>query len=103
MFLAVNDGTCLKSIQVVIDKDKCKKEIPSLRVGASVHVTGEVVTALNDENGFEINMTDIELLGDVTPDYPLQKKYHSLEYLRTIPHLKGRTNTFNAMLRFRSK
>lgn len=103
MFLAVNDGTCLKSIQVVIDKDKCKKEIPSLRVGASVHVTGEVVTALNDENGFEINMTDIEVLGDVTPDYPLQKKYHSLEFLRTIPHLRVRTNTFNAMLRVRSK
>lgn len=103
MFLAVNDGTCLKSIQVVIDKDKCKKEIPSLRVGVSVHVTGEVVTALNDENGFEINMTDIEVLGDVTPDYPLQKKYHSLEFLRTIPHLRVRTNTFNAMLRVRSK
>lgn len=103
MFFAVNDGTCLKSIQVVIDKEKYKKEIPNLKVGASVYVTGEVVTALNDENGFEINMSDIELLGDVTSDYPLQKKYHSLEFLRTIPHLRVRTNTFNAMLRVRSK
>ena len=102
-FLAVNDGTCFKSIQIVINKETYKRDLPQLRTGSSVYVTGEVVSALNNKESFEINMTSIELLGDVTADYPLQKKYHSLEFLRTIPHLRVRTNTFNAMLRVRSK
>ena len=102
-FLAVNDGTCFKSIQIVINKETYKGDLPQLRTGSSVYVTGEVVSALNDKESVEINMTSIELLGDVTADYPLQKKYHSLEFLRTIPHLRVRTNTFNAMLRVRSK
>lgn len=102
-FLAVNDGTCFKSIQIVINKETYKGDLPQLRTGSSVYVTGEVVSALNDKESVEINMTSIKLLGDVTADYPLQKKYHSLEFLRTIPHLRVRTNTFNAMLRVRSK
>ena len=64
---------------------------------------GEVVPAFNEGGGFEINAEEVELLGDCPADYPLQKKYHTLEFLRTIPHLRVRTNTFNAMLRVRSK
>lgn len=104
-FLALNDGTSLKHLQIVIDKSKFAAEELSacMKNGVSVEAEGVVVPAVVAEGGYEINADKITLLGDCPNDYPLQKKYHSLEYLRTVPHLRVRTNTFNAMLRVRSK
>ncbi len=103
-FLNINDGTSLKHLQIVIDKSKFGEDELSraAKNGASVSVDGTVVKAMK-EGEFEINADKIELLGDCPLDYPLQKKYHSMEFLRTIPQLRVRTNTFNAMLRVRSK
>ena len=103
-FLNINDGTSLKHLQIVIDKSKFGEDELSraAKNGASVSVDGTVVKAMKEAE-FEINADKIELLGDCPQDYPLQKKYHSMEFLRTIPQLRVRTNTFNAMLRVRSK
>lgn len=103
-FLNINDGTTLKHLQIVIDKAKFEGEDLSsvTKNGVSVQVDGVVVKAMK-EGEFEINAQSVELLGDCPADYPLQKKYHSMEFLRTIPQLRVRTNTFNAMLRVRSK
>lgn len=102
-FIALNDGTSLKHLQLVIDKSKFDDSISAcLKNGAAVTAQGEVVKALV-QGTHEIAVSSLELLGDCPADYPLQKKYHSLEFLRTIPHLRVRTNTFNAMLRIRSK
>ncbi len=100
-FLAINDGTSLKHLQIVIDKEKFS-DTSFVKGGISVLCEGEVVPAMK-EGDVEINATSVEVLGDCPSDYPLQKKYHSMEFLRTIPHLRPRTNTFNAMLRVRSK
>ncbi|MBO4694379.1 MAG: asparagine--tRNA ligase [Clostridia bacterium] len=102
-FIALNDGSSLTHLQLVIDKSTYTSELSKfLKVGVSLTATGVVVKALNN-NGYELNVTDLELLGDCPQDYPLQKKYHTMEFLRTIPHFRVRTNTFNAMLRVRSK
>jgi len=103
-FLAINDGTTLAHLQLVIDKANFDEaELAKvLKTGASIYAKGIVVPAMK-EGDHEINATYIELLGDCPQDYPLQKKYHTMEFLRTIPHLRPRTNTFNAMLRVRSK
>ena len=101
-FMEVNDGTTLKHLQVVIDKDTTKGYESCTALGCAVKVEGTLVKAVNG-NGVEINASDVVLLGDCPSDYPLQKKRHTMEYLRTIPHLRVRTNTFNAMLRVRSK
>ena len=103
-FLNLNDGTSLKHLQIVVDKSKFEgTDLSSVtKNGASVQVDGVVVKAMK-EGEYEINASAIELLGDSPADYPLQKKYHTMEFLRTIPQLRVRTNTFNAMLRVRSK
>lgn len=103
-FLALNDGTSLKHLQIVINKAEFDQEelAKVLKNGVSVFVTGEVVPAMK-EGEEELNAKEIALLGDCPSDYPLQKKYHTMEFLRTIPHLRPRTNTMNAMLRVRSK
>ncbi len=102
-FIALNDGTSLKHVQIVIDRTTFDGDISDFtKNGASLWVIGKVVPAMK-EGDFEINAQSITLLGDCPQDYPLQKKYHSMEFLRTIPALRPRTNTFNAMLRVRSK
>ena len=102
-FIALNDGSSLKHLQLVIDKSTYQGDLTKfLKVGVSLNANGIVVKALNN-NGYELNVTSLELLGDCPGDYPLQKKYHTMEFLRTIPHFRVRTNTFNAMLRVRSK
>ena len=100
-FAELNDGTSLKHIQIVLDKES-GKAFPedALKLGTSLKVTGKVVEGRN--NTPEINAEEIEVLGSCPAEYPLQKKRHTLEFLRTMPHLRGRTNTFNAMLRVRS-
>lgn len=100
-FIEVNDGTSLKNIQVVVDKS-ADTDYKVARVGTSVKVTGVLVEGRN--NTIEINAlpTGVEILGTCPEDYPLQKKGCTMEYLRTMPHLRGRTNTFNAVWRVRS-
>ena len=103
-FMAINDGTTLKHLQIVIDKTKFDENfMSSFSAGCSVEVEGVLVEGAVQKDSVEVNASKITLLGDCPADYPLQKKYHTLEYLRSIPHLRVRTNTFNAMLRVRSK
>lgn len=99
-FLEMNDGTSLKHLQIVIDKAVLDNYDFALKLGAALKVTGTVVPSR--QGSVEINAKEITLLGDCPADYPLQKKRHTLEFLRTMPHLRVRTNTFNAVLRVRS-
>lgn len=98
-FIELNDGTSLKHIQIVVDKNSNISYENAMKLGCSVKVSGTVVEG---RNCVEINAEKIELLGDCTSDYPLQKKRHTLEFLRTIPEIRARTNTFNAVFRVRS-
>ena len=100
-FLALNDGTTLNHLQIVVDKATLTVPAAATHLGASLRVVGQVVEGLKGE-GVEINATSIEVLGDCPADYPLQKKFQKLETLREIPHIRVRTNTFNAVLRVRS-
>ena len=99
-FLEMNDGTSLKHLQIVIDKSALDNYDFALKLGTALKVTGTVVPAR--QGSVEINAKEITLLGDCPADYPLQKKRHTLEFLRTMPHLRVRTNTLNAVLRVRS-
>ncbi len=103
-FIELNDGTFFSNMQVVFDADKIEnyKEVASLNVGAALTVTGVVVATPELKQPFEIHATSIFIDGTSTSDYPLQKKRHSLEYLRTIAHLRPRSNTFSAVFRIRS-
>ncbi len=103
-FIELNDGTCFTNIQVVYEEDKVNnfKEINKLNVGAAVSVIGNIILTPEAKQPFEIHATEVITEGESTPDYPLQKKRHSLEYLRTIAHLRPRTNTFSAAFRVRS-
>ena len=100
-FIELNDGTTLKHIQIVIDKSlDVKYDEQAFKLGTSLKVTG---TAVESRQGsVEINAKEIEVIGECPLEYPLQKKRHTLEFLRTMPHLRGRTNTFNAVFRVRS-
>lgn len=101
-FLALNDGTTLNHLQIVIDKNS-GVALPSdaTKLGAALKVTGTVV--VNENNGVpEINAKEITVLGACPADYPLQKKFQKLETLREMPHIRVRTNTFNAVFRVRS-
>ena len=102
-FLVINDGTFFEPLQVVYsDKLDNFAAISKLNVGAAVIATGIVTLTPEAKQPFEIQATKIEIEGDSTPEYPLQKKRHSFEYLRTISHLRPRTNTFQAVFRVRS-
>lgn len=102
-FISINDGSCYKSVQVIVeDKLDNFKEISRLNVGAAITVKGKIVPTPNAKQPFEINADDIVIDGESTADYPLQKKKHSLEFLRSIAHLRPRTNTFSAVFRVRS-
>ncbi|MBQ8525907.1 MAG: asparagine--tRNA ligase [Clostridia bacterium] len=103
-FIEVNDGTFFKNVQVVFESEKLSnyKEIAALNVGAAISVTGTLVLTPDAKQPFEIKAECVAIEGMSTPDYPLQKKRHSFEYLRTIAHLRPRTNTFSAVFRVRS-
>ena len=101
-FLELNDGTTLKHLQIVIDKSVMSDISEYMKLGTSLKVEGKVVKSVVAENSVEINAEKITVLGVCPPEYPLQKKRHTLEYLRTIPALRVRTNTFNAVFRVRS-
>ncbi len=99
-FIELNDGTSLKHLQIVIEKDSGIQLEQCLKLGTALKVEGKLVPSAN--NIVEINASSIEVLGTAPADYPLQKKRHTLEFLRTMPHLRLRTNTFNAVFRVRS-
>ncbi|MCR5669347.1 MAG: asparagine--tRNA ligase [Lachnospiraceae bacterium] len=102
-FLVISDGTFFETVQVVYgDKVNNFDEIAKLNIGAAVVVTGEFVLTPGAKQPFEIQATKVEVEGQSTPDYPIQNKRHTLEYLRTVPHLRTRTNTFQAVFRVRS-
>ena len=103
-FIELNDGSFFNSIQIVIESDKLSNynELAKLNVGASLTVTGVLELTPNAKQPMEIKASEVIIEGVSTPDYPLQKKRHSFEYLRTISHLRPRTNTFAAVFRVRS-
>ena len=102
-FMVVHDGTYFNTLQVVFhDRMSNFDEIAHLNVGTAVIVTGTLVATPQAKQPFEIQAETVTVEGASTPDYPMQKKRHSLEYLRTVPHLRVRTNTFQATFRVRS-
>ena len=103
-FIEINDGTYFKNTQIVFEDGVVDnyKEIAKLNVGSAIYVTGKVVATPEMKQPFEIKAEKIEIEGRSTPDYPLQKKRHSVEFLREIAHLRPRTNTFSAVFRVRS-
>ena len=103
-FIELNDGSCFKNLQIVMDANVLDnyKEIAGQNVGCSFIVTGTVVLTPEAKQPLEVKAASIVVEGPSTPDYPLQKKRHSVEYLRTIQHLRPRTNLFSAAFRVRS-
>lgn len=102
-FIVVNDGTFFEPLQVVYhDKLPNFAEVEKLNVGAAIIVKGTLVATPQAKQPFEVQAEEVLVEGQSTPDYPLQKKRHSFEYLRTISHLRPRTNTFEAVFRVRS-
>ncbi|AEV67764.1 asparaginyl-tRNA synthetase [Acetivibrio clariflavus DSM 19732] len=103
-FIEVNDGTFFKNLQVVFEEQNISnfKEITKIPVGTAIIVQGTLVETPNAKQPFELKASKIEIEGMSTSDYPLQKKRHTFEYLRTIAHLRPRTNTFSAVFRVRS-
>ena len=103
-FIELNDGSCFKGLQIVLEEGKLEnfREIVKMNVGAALRIDGQVVLTPEMKQPLEIHASAVEVEGLSTPDYPLQKKRHSLEYLRTIAHLRPRTNTFSAAFRIRS-
>ena len=102
-FIVLNDGTYFSPVQVVYnDSISNFQEISKINIGAALIVTGELVLTPDSKQPFEIQAATIEVEGPSTGDFPLQPKRHTMEFLRTIPHLRPRTNTFQAVFRVRS-
>ena len=102
-FIALNDGSTINNIQVVVELGSFDEQtINKITTGACIHVTGILVESMGQGQSVEIQAKNIEVLGTADPNiYPLQKKGHTLEFLREIAHLRPRTNTFGAVLRIR--
>lgn len=102
-FIEINDGSCFKNLQIVFENSLCNyAEIAKIGVGTSLVVKGKIVLTPTARQPFEMHAAEITIEGVSGPDYPLQKKHHSTEFLRTIAHLRPRTNTFGAAFRVRS-
>ncbi len=103
-FIDLNDGSSFKGVQIVFDREKIENydEIAKLNVGSALIVAGSLICTPEAKQPFEIQADTITVEGVSAPDYPLQKKRHSVEYLRTIQHLRPRTNLFSAVFRVRS-
>lgn len=104
-FIELNDGSCFENLQIVLEISKIENfaSIIKQNVGAALVITGQIFLTPDAKQPFELHATSIYIEGTSTPDYPLQKKRHTLEYLRTIQHLRPRTNTFNALYRVRAE
>ena len=102
-FIELNDGSFFKNIQIVFESNlENYKEIAKLGTGSAVRVEGKVVESAGDKQPFEIKAEKVEVVGTSDEDFPLQKKRHTLEYMRTIAHLRPRANIYNAVFRIRS-
>jgi len=102
-FAALNDGSCLVSLQVVITPAlENFEEVTRIGTGSCLAVTGDLVASPAEGQRWELQAATVEILGDADADYPLQKKRHTFEYLRSIAHLRPRSNTFGAVFRMRS-
>lgn len=104
-FIELSDGSCFKNTQIVFERAVLDNydEIAHQNVGAAVCVTGEVIATPENKQPYEIKAKKIEVKGESSPDYPLQKKRHSVEFLREIAHLRPRTNLFSAVFKIRSE
>jgi asparaginyl-tRNA synthetase len=103
-FLELNDGSCLAGLQLVAAPElpNYETEVKRLRTGCAVQATGTLVESTGSEQRMELRVSELVCVGDVADDYPLQKKRHGFEFLRTIAHLRPRTNTLGAIFRVRS-
>ncbi|WP_413627511.1 asparagine--tRNA ligase [Fructilactobacillus vespulae] len=103
-FIEVNDGSYIKNVQVIAKRDNLAnfEEVIKLPISSTLKVTGKLVETPDAQQPFELHAEEINIEGASDPDYPLQKKAHSLEYLRTIAHLRPKTNTFYAVFKIRS-
>lgn len=103
-FIELNDGSFFKNIQIVFEAERLKnyEEISKQNVGAALIIKGLLVETPEAKQPFEVKATQIDVEGTSTPDYPLQKKRHSVEFLREIAYLRPRTNLFSATFRVRS-
>ena len=103
-FIALNDGTFFRSMQIVVEEASLAnyKEIVKLNVGSSIEAIGTIVPTPGMQQPFEMKAESVRVVGASTPEYPLQKKGHSMEFLRTVAHLRPRTNLFSAVFRLRS-
>lgn len=104
-FIVINDGSSFLNLQVVCEKETLSDYVivSKLNVGAALRIKGMLVLTPNAKQPFELKANEITVEGESSPEYPLQKKNHTTEYLRTIPHLRVRTNTFGAVFRIRSE
>ena len=103
-FIELNDGSCLANIQVIADAALENYDaVRHITTGASIRVRGDLVESPGGGQNWEIRATAMEVIGAAPDDYPLQKKRHSDEFLRTIAHLRPRTNKYGAMFRIRSR
>ncbi len=102
-FIELNDGSCFSNVQIVYSQDmEGFTEASKITLGSAIEVKGKLVVTPNSKQPFEIQAASIEVLGASDHDYPLQKKRHSFEYMREIPHVRPRANTYYAMFRLRS-
>ncbi|MDE6754255.1 MAG: asparagine--tRNA ligase, partial [Muribaculaceae bacterium] len=101
-FVALNDGSTINNLQIVFDLSKFSDEqLKAITTGSSIHVQGELVASQGAGQSVEVQAAELEVYGTAPGDYPLQKKGHTLEFLREKAHLRPRTNTFGAVLRIR--
>ena len=104
-FIELNDGTYFRNLQIILEESKLnnyKELVKAIGVGAAISVTGTILPTPEMKQPFELHADEVEIVGLSTPDFPLQKKRHTLEYLRTIAHLRPRANLFQAVFRIRS-
>ena len=102
-FLEINDGSFFKNLQIVFDNTLANfDDICKYTISTSIEVVGTLVKTENAKQAFEVKAKEVKLIAAASSEYPLQKKRHTFEYLRTIAHLRPRTNTFNAVFRVRS-
>ncbi len=104
-FATINDGSCFPCLQVVLERDRIENydELVRMNVGAAISVRGKMVLTPDAKQPFELSAIEVKEEGPSSPDYPLQKKRHTVEYLREIPHLRPRTNLLSAVFRIRSE
>jgi asparaginyl-tRNA synthetase len=103
-FLEINDGSCLDNLQVILEPEtEGMEDLAKMTTGASVRVRGALVASPGKGQAWEVKAAEVALLGEAPADFPLQKKGHSAEFLRSIAHLRPRTNLYGAMFRIRSR